>query len=245
MSKDVFDKKKSEYKRNKLSLESKIVKRKRGEVRDDGMVFWAHHFTCKNGEQWVTKDEYVRKTEFNKKTMAARYKNNPQACRDIANKSHKKRRHIVRAMFKRWYHNNREEILEKNKIKRQSESYKKRVREYQKKRKLRDPLYRLRHLICSSISSGIRSRGFRKKSKTTQILCCSFEELRVHLESQFQPGMSWENQGKWHIDHIMPVSMANTYDEVVRLNHYKNLRPMWAHENIRKSDKTPDTLVLF
>jgi len=43
----------------------------------------------------------------------------------------------------------------------------------------------------------------------------------------------------------MPVSMAKTYDEVVRLNHYKNLRPLWAEENLRKSDKIGDTLVLF
>jgi len=57
--------------------------------------------------------------------------------------------------------------------------------------------------------------------------------------------MSWENRHLWHIDHIMPVSMAKTYDEVIRLNHYKNLRPLWAHENLAKSDKTPEILVLF
>ena len=57
--------------------------------------------------------------------------------------------------------------------------------------------------------------------------------------------MSWDNRSEWHFDHIMPVSMAKTYDEVVRLNHYKNFRPIWALDNQRKSDKTPDTLVLF
>jgi CRISPR/Cas system Type II protein with McrA/HNH and RuvC-like nuclease domain len=57
--------------------------------------------------------------------------------------------------------------------------------------------------------------------------------------------MSWENRNEWHIDHIMPISMAKTYDEVIRLNHYRNLRPLWAHENLSKSDKTPKELVLF
>jgi hypothetical protein len=78
-----------------------------------------------------------------------------------------------------------------------------------------------------------------------QILGCTIQEFKLHIEFQFKDGMSWDNRGEWHIDHIMPLSMAKTEDELVRLNHYKNLRPLWAHENLTKSDKTPETLVLF
>jgi hypothetical protein len=78
-----------------------------------------------------------------------------------------------------------------------------------------------------------------------QILGCTIQEFKLHIESQFKDGMSWDNRGEWHIDHIMPLSMAKTEDELVRLNHYKNLRPLWAHENLSKSDKTPEALVLF
>ena len=91
----------------------------------------------------------------------------------------------------------------------------------------------------------MKNGGYRKKSKTADILGCSFEEFKTHIESQFQPRMSWENRHLWQIDHIMPVSMAKTYDEIVRLNHYKNLRPLWALDNQKKANKTPETLVLF
>jgi len=51
--------------------------------------------------------------------------------------------------------------------------------------------------------------------------------------------MSWENRGKWHIDHIVPVSSAKTEQDIIKLNHYTNLRPMWASDNIKKSNKMP------
>ena len=219
---------------------------KRGATRiEDDKIFWAYHPSCKNGQQWVTKDAYIKKTESSRKCMAERYKKNPEACKAITNKSHKKHRNAVRACFKRWYYKNREDILNRNRLKRQNEKHKKRVREYQNNRKKTDYLYRLRSVISTAICNCIKKKGFRKKSKTADILGCSFEQFKDHLASQFKLGMSWDNRHLWHIDHIMPVSMAKTYDELVRLNHYKNLRPMWAEENLRKSDKTPDVLVLF
>ena len=49
--------------------------------------------------------------------------------------------------------------------------------------------------------------------------------------------MSWENQGKWHIDHITPLSSAKTEEEVYRLCHYTNLQPLWAEDNLKKGSK--------
>jgi hypothetical protein len=49
--------------------------------------------------------------------------------------------------------------------------------------------------------------------------------------------MSWENQGEWHLDHIMPISLAKTEEEVIKLNHYTNFQPLWAEDNVRKSNK--------
>lgn len=126
-----------------------------------------------------------------------------------------------------------------------TDEVKKKRNEYEKKRKANDIVFRISCSTRALIRACIKNNGFKKKSKTANILGCSFEEFKTHLESQFLPGMSWDNQGEWHIDHIMPVSMAKTYDEVVRLNHYKNLRPLWAADNHRKSDKIGDTLVLF
>ena len=65
----------------------------------------------------------------------------------------------------------------------------------------------------------------------------SIEKLKKHIEKQFQEGMSWENYGKWHIDHIIPISKATCEQDVFALYHFTNLRPMWASDNIRKSNK--------
>jgi hypothetical protein len=49
--------------------------------------------------------------------------------------------------------------------------------------------------------------------------------------------MSWENRDEWHIDHIIPLSSANSEEELYKLCHYTNLQPLWAEENIKKSNK--------
>ena len=67
---------------------------------------------------------------------------------------------------------------------------------------------------------------------------CSFEEFKLHLESQFDDKMNWENQGTyWHMDHIIPISSAETEEDVYRLNHYKNFQPLYWEDNLKKSNK--------
>jgi hypothetical protein len=51
--------------------------------------------------------------------------------------------------------------------------------------------------------------------------------------------MTWDNQGKWHIDHIIPLSSGNTEEEIIKLCHYTNLQPLWAIDNMKKGSKTP------
>jgi hypothetical protein len=52
--------------------------------------------------------------------------------------------------------------------------------------------------------------------------------------------MSWENRSEWHIDHIVPLSSAKSEAEIIFLNHYSNLQPLWAKDNIQKSNKMPN-----
>lgn len=61
--------------------------------------------------------------------------------------------------------------------------------------------------------------------------------VRNHLENQFTDGMSWDNMGKWHIDHITPLSSAKTPEELKSLCHYLNLQPLWAFDNLSKGDR--------
>jgi hypothetical protein len=58
-----------------------------------------------------------------------------------------------------------------------------------------------------------------------------------YLGDLFTEKMNWDNYGKWHVDHIIPLSSANTEEEIYKLCHYTNLQPLWAEDNIKKSNK--------
>ena len=109
--------------------------------------------------------------------------------------------------------------------------------EYIKKRKLIDPLFKLRKCISSLILVSIKRQGYTKKTKTFKYLGCTFEEFKIHLEKQFTEGMNWDNQGQWHLDHIYPVSLAKDEQHLIKLNHYTNFQPLWAIDNIKKGNK--------
>lgn len=100
-----------------------------------------------------------------------------------------------------------------------------------------DPNFRLRCNISSRLSHAL-SNG-HKSLKTMELLGCSLEEFWQHLESQFQPGMTRENYGKWHVDHIKPcISFDLTkISQQKECFHYTNLQPLWAEENLKKGSK--------
>ncbi len=128
--------------------------------------------------------------------------------------------------------NNKEEVLEwalkTNPNQEESKSFKFKDRDFE--------FYKNVNMIKSCVSNGIRS-GYKTKSKANNLIGCSYEQVVKHIEKQFLKGMSWENKHLWHIDHIIPIANAKTIDEVIKLSHFTNLRPMWAKDNIRKKDK--------
>lgn len=103
-----------------------------------------------------------------------------------------------------------------------------------KARRLQDPSLLFSERVRNLIGNSLRKQGYTKRSRTHEILGCDFATLAAHLESQFQPGMSWENRGEWHIDHRVPLATAKTEEDVIRLNHYTNLQPLWAADNLAK-----------
>lgn len=84
-------------------------------------------------------------------------------------------------------------------------------------------------------------KGLNKSQTTQELIGCTVEELKIHLESKFTKGMTWDTYGKygWHVDHIVPISKFNLEDEseLKRACHYSNLQPMWWRENLQKRDK--------
>ena len=99
-----------------------------------------------------------------------------------------------------------------------------------------DMKYKLTRLIRTRISNSLKST---KPSSSITVLGCTVTELIKSLESKFQPGMTWENHGEWHIDHIDPISSfdLSKLDEFLKACHYTNLQPLWAIDNLRKGSK--------
>ena len=77
----------------------------------------------------------------------------------------------------------------------------------------------------------------KKKDRTIVELGYSANDLKTHIESLFIEGMSWENWGEWHIDHIKPVSKFEKNDLPSVVNSLSNLQPLWAKDNLSKSSK--------
>jgi hypothetical protein len=124
---------------------------------------------------------------------------------------------------------------------------KKRGREYQSRMhhtKPKDHPYRLKKIVRSRVYNAIKRqiRGVKPRIqyRTTEMIGCSMEYFRRHIELQFKPGMTWENHGsEWHIDHIIPLANFDFTDEsqIRTATHYTNMQPLWAGENLAKGDK--------
>jgi hypothetical protein len=113
-------------------------------------------------------------------------------------------------------------------------------RNYKIKRLASDPIYKLKFNLATLIRNVIKNGGYQKSARTSDVLGADWETVKAHIESMFDGEMSWENQGQWHFDHIIPISLAKNEREVLVLNHYSNLRPLWGKENIAKSNKLPE-----
>jgi hypothetical protein len=144
--------------------------------------------------------------------------------------------------YKNYYQKNKIEIIKKNNL--YSKKNRIKINQWHKNKRLIEPLFKLKCNIKSLILSSIKRKGYSKKTKTYQILGCSFEEFKQHLERQFTKGMTWKNQGEWHLDHIYPISLAKDEEEIIRLNHYTNFQPLWASDNIKKGNKIIDNTQL-
>jgi hypothetical protein len=110
---------------------------------------------------------------------------------------------------------------------------------WHKNKILKDNVFALKIRIRGLINQSLKRHGYTKKSKTFEILGCDFETFKKHIELQFIDGMNWESRGEWHIDHVIPVSSAKDEGEMILLNHYLNLQPLWANDNLSKGCKMP------
>ena len=113
------------------------------------------------------------------------------------------------------------------------------INAYERDRRNTDPLFKLACNTRRRIREIFKLQGYTKRSKTGLILGCDFDVFKLHIEQQFMFKMSWDNFGEWELDHIIPLSRATTEAELLQLNHYTNIAPMWGLYNKIKQDMLP------
>lgn len=123
----------------------------------------------------------------------------------------------------------------KEKIKAYSQANRDRINANRKVWRNENPANLIADRFRRRLNYALKTLGIKKNRSSLEFLGCSLEFFKEHLEKQFLKGMNWENREEWHIDHIIPMATAKTEDDVVRLSHFTNLRPLWKRENFSKN----------
>jgi hypothetical protein len=133
---------------------------------------------------------------------------------------------------KNWRENNKLKLKEYRKSKKDI------LNSQSKDRRKNNVIVKLSFNIRCRVKNFLNSKNISKNNKTFNIVGCSPEFLKEYLEKKFTEGMTWDLMGQHiHIDHIIPLSSAKTEDELYKLCHYENLQPLWAEDNLKKSNK--------
>jgi hypothetical protein len=144
---------------------------------------------------------------------------------------------------KKWSENNRDHLNEYHQKWREKniDKHREYKRMYQQHLRDTDPTYKLISYFRTAIYQVLKESNVEKNKHYFDVLQYTPEELITHLELQFKDDMSWDNYGKWHVDHIKPISSFNIVEmgdeEFMKCWSLGNLQPMWGEENIRKSNK--------
>lgn len=202
--------------------------------------FYKNQTRCKS----CTK-EYARKNKQRIKEYKKEYREkNKERINEKDRKYYLDNKERLNERNNEYYHNNKEMVREiqrkyreKNKdiLSTKNPEYSKK---YYNKNK-NNEMFLLIKRCRSMIGNSLRMNGYYKTQKTEEILGCSFDEFKSHLESKFEDWMNWDNRGLfngevnygWDIDHIIPLDTATSEEDIINLNHYTNLQPLCSFTN--------------
>jgi len=193
---------------------------------------FAQYNLCKLCRPMKQKEYDAKKYLKHKATINARVKNWKDKNKEKFNE-----------IQKHYKEENREKLLKEQKARRLKniEHCRKRDASWAKEKRRTDLNFRLKGVLRVRIREVLLRDYANKSAKTMDLLGCTIDYFRLHVESKFVKGMTWDNYGKygWHIDHIIP---CNAFDltkeeEQKKCFHYTNMQPLWAEDNLRKSWK--------
>ena len=127
---------------------------------------------------------------------------------------------------KQYYHNNREYTI-------------KQTNNYKNERRKVDPAFKLERNMRCRLYHALKKDNSYKADKTMKLVGCTPTFLKEYLEAKFKDGITWDNYGEWHVDHIIPCASFDLTkeEEQKKCFHYTNLQPLWAEENLSKGAK--------
>ena len=197
----------------------------------------------KNRDQKKEQDKKYR--EANREKIKAYHKEwrdkNRERLNEMARNRYKENPNMYKELKNRYVSSHQDQIKESNK--RYREENKQKRTDYERIKRRTDPVYRFRTSFRCLITSYLRKKGYKGSKTVWEIVGCDFETFLEYIKSQFDEGMTLENYGHkgecWNIDHKIHICTAQTDDDLERLNHYTNLRPMWASDNYKRPRKTP------
>lgn len=121
-----------------------------------------------------------------------------------------------------------------------TEKYLRWQRHYESSRYKRDAMYKLKKNLRRRLTKALEAKSWLKNTHFAEYIGCDEKTLKKHIEDRFIEGMTWGNHGFgdgfWNIDHVIPLSGAQTPEEMYKLCHYSNLQPLWHKDNQKKSD---------
>jgi hypothetical protein len=194
--------------------------RKFGDVREDGYRFRGYEKDRRGTarEAWMSPEAYDRRIAWmiqNSKSESRRAYNKTYAA-TYSSRPDVRARRSARAR------------LPENRSK---------LNAHNRRKTATDPSYAIRRRVKSRLSNALKAYRLGKRWNTMSLIGCDIEHLVKHLESQFLPGMSWDNRSAWHIDHKIPFCKIDTTNatQLAMVCHYTNLRPLWSRDNLSRN----------
>jgi hypothetical protein len=234
-------------------------KYKKGDIREsDGKIFYGKRkITRKSGKvyeyiQWMTLEAFEKNKQW-----AAKYRKDPENIKRNKKRgaiNYLKNKEKILARQKKYTKNNYDKIKKRNaeyqkrpKVKERERkrvsawrrNNKKWINDHKRKRIAADPQYAIASRLRCRLYYAIGRRGWKKVEKTQELLGCTFDFLKQHLESKFKNGMSWDKPNSFHIDHIRPLSSFDLTDPEQQKSacHWTNLQPLSPVDNMSKGAK--------
>lgn len=174
-------------------------------------------------EQKAIAARCYRKTKAKRKEYTKRWERaNPEKVKAQAARKYQKNCLSILARMRDYEQRNREKINARR-----------------KRRYHRDPAFRIKKNLARRLSQKLANAGKRWSARTERLVGCNVNFLRAYLACLFKPGMSWENYGKWEVDHKKPCAQFNLTDPAQQRAcfHWSNLQPLWEWENASKGAK--------